>query len=117
LKHLEIHSFYQFCETLDFLPSGLETLVLNHCDDCAILKTIFPSKLKTLVIKSAVRINGNRAYWSYSFNNLSNNYICKHPVLVNLPASLEYLYINDKPGAQKRIKKYAPNVKIIYIDN
>jgi hypothetical protein len=98
LKHLEIHDNYgdgKYNGSLDFLPIGLETLILNfHCNYNVIANTSFPPKLKTLVLRIE-KLNS---------------------VLRNLPTTLEYLYIHTADeGSQEGIKEYIPNVKIQYI--
>jgi hypothetical protein len=108
LKHLEINFEYVNNISLDFLPIGLETLVLiyinngnndNNGNNGNVIKnTTFPPKLKTLVIEF--------------------EYIPKIipiiPTLYNLPTTLEYLYIRGANGSQQGIKDYIPNVNIIY---
>ena len=90
LKHLEIHN-YEFNKSLDFIPIGLETLILNYCNGNVIINATFPPKLKTLVMETEII-----------------------PTLYNLPATLEYLYIRADNGSQEGIKEYLPNVNIIY---
>jgi hypothetical protein len=93
LKHLEIHSACGYDEPIDFLPSGLETLILdNICDSDIITNTEFPPKLKILII-----VHGN-----------------VESTLRNLPTTLEYLHIHADKGSQEGIKDYIPNVNIIY---
>jgi hypothetical protein len=114
LKHLEIHSYYAFKQSLDFLPIGLETLVLNSCCGSVIINATFPPNLKTLVIKTR-KMNGDYMHWS--FGSSADDIRRTNLLLRNLPASLEYLYINDEKGAQKGVKEYLPNLKIRYIKN
>lgn len=114
LKHLEIHSYYSFRQSLEYLPIGLEILVLNSCDGSIIKNSVLPPKLKKLVIKNR-KLNKSYVPWHFSCKgDWSHENI---PLLKNLPASLEYLYINDVKNAQKSVKEYLPNVKIIYINN
>ena len=114
LKHLEIHSYYSFRQSLEYLPIGLEILVLNSCDGSIIKNSVLPPKLKKLAIKNR-KINNDDVPWHFScIDNWSRENI---PILKNLPASLEYLYIHDETGSQKDVKEYLPNVKIIYIRN
>ena len=60
-------------------------------------------------------MNGDYMYWSFRIS--TDDIRRTNPLLRNLPASLEYLYINDEKGAQKGVKEYLPNLKIIYIKN
>lgn len=114
LKHLEIHTYYSFRQSLEFLPIGLEILVLNSCDGSIIKNAVFPPNLKKLVIKNR-KMNNDDIPWHISFNSdWSRKNI---PILRNLPASLEYLYVHDVKNSQKSVKEYLPNVKIIYITN
>ena len=93
LKHLEIHSNCECDAPLDFLPIGIETLILtNLYDSNVIINATFPPKLKTLVLETK-KINST---------------------LRNLPATLEYLYIHADKCYQEGIKEYLPNVNIIY---
>lgn len=94
LKHLEIHN-YEFNKSLDFIPIGLETLILNYCNGNVIINATFPPKLKTLVMETEIIPT-------------------IIPTLYNLPATLEYLYIRADNGSQEGIKEYLPNVNIIY---
>jgi hypothetical protein len=102
LKHLEINfgpacDYGAYNKSLDFLPIGLETLVLVRINnDYVIENIIFPPKLKILVI---------------DFEFIPTNI----PTLYNLPTTLEYLYIRSSDnGFQQGIKDYIPNVNIIY---
>jgi len=112
LKHLEIHAWYSFTQSLDLLPIGIETLVLNSIDGSIIRKTTFPPNLKKLVLETK-KMNGDDIPWHLSFVEEWSR--ANIPILRNLPASLKYLYIHGKKGSQKAVKEYLPNVKIIYL--
>jgi hypothetical protein len=114
LKHLEIHSHYSFKQSLDLLPIGIQTLILNSCDGNIIKNATFPPNLKKLVLKTT-KVNDDDVPWHFSWKGNWCHF--NIPILRNLPASLKYLYVHDSNKSQEAVKEYLPNVKIIYIKN